>query len=113
MKRAAIIFLILMVGICLAPGAFAEEYMVVYIGVDSGDIVGVYGADELGDVGGNPEANVKVKRPKYHTNNGNANGLPDTIKNKISERSFTTIYATSSPGCRYIFYNGRYIKVCN
>ena len=113
MKREAIIILVLIFGLCLAISAFAEQYMVVYIEVDSGDIAGVYASNVLGDTNTNPEVNVPVRRPRYHTNNGNHNGTPQTINNKISERTYTTIYATESPGCRYIFYNGRYIKVCN
>lgn len=113
MKRSGIIILVLIFGLFLAISAFAEQYMVVYIEVDSGDIARVYSANEVGEIGSNTEIRVPVRKPNYHTSNGNHDGTPQTINNKISERTYTTIYAAESPGCRYIFYNGKYIKVCN
>ena len=116
MKRAAIIFLALFVWFCLIPGAFAQEitgkYMVVYIDVETGNIAEVCGADVIGVFGSNTQIEVKVKKPKYHTNNGNSNGKPIPIAKEISRTTYTTIFAAESPGCRYIWFNGRYLKVC-
>jgi hypothetical protein len=116
MKRAGIIFLGLIVWFCLANGAFAAgkgKYMVLYIEVESGNIASVCGADVIGSFGSNEEINVKVKKPKYHTNNENSDGKPLPIEDEISRTTYTTIFSSSSPGCRYIWYNGRYIKICN
>ena len=113
MKRAAIICLILMVGICLATGAFAEEYMVVYIGVDSGDIVGVYGADTIPADELIDQGKFKIKKPKYHTDDGTKKGKAKKVENVQSDKSFATFYAESSPGCRYIKHPAcYYVKVC-
>lgn len=118
MKRAAIIFLALFVWLCLAPGAFAQEltgeYMVIYINVESGNIAWVSGADVLPIFPeGSVTTDVQVKKTKYHTNNGNPNGKPIKIVDEISRTTYTTFFAAESPGCRYIWFNGRYVKVCN
>jgi len=68
MKRTAIIFLTLIFGLCIAAGAFAEEYMVVYIKVASGDIAAVYGADEVGSPA--KEAKMAVKAASAHSKHG-------------------------------------------
>jgi len=114
MKKTAIILLALTVGLCLAHGAFAEDYMVLVIGVNSGDIEAVYGADKVGPIDKKSEMNYKLKKAKYHTSNQKPDGHALPIYYPISETSHTTIYATSSPGCRYIWHPaGYYIKVCN
>ena len=114
MKRVAIIFLILIVGICLSPGAFAEDYMVVYIHVDSGDIAEVCGADTIPTDELINQGKVKIKEPKYYTDDETKKGKAKQVKNIISERSYTTYYKVDSPGCRYIWHPaGYYIKVCN
>jgi hypothetical protein len=109
MKRAAIIFLILMVGICLAPGAFAEDYMVVYIHVDSGDIAAVYGADQLPVI----TAGGKIKASTKHVKVVSGKQMAKKVENVQSDKSYATFYAESSPGCRYIKHPAcYYVKVC-
>jgi len=113
MKRAAIICLILMVGICLVPGAFAGKYMVILVEIDSGVVKEVYDAQVLGS----PDAShpgaiiLKAKMATRHEDsNGQAAPLPDPI---ISENCIETKFAVQSPGCRYIWHPaGYWVKVC-
>lgn len=108
MKKTAIILLALIVGLCLAHGAFAEEYMAILIGVDSGNVERVLAATELGhddpDPGHPGVIILKCKQATPHE------GPPQNV---IDERTYKTKFTTSSPGCRYIFWNGRYVKVCS
>ena len=108
MKKTAIILLALIVGLCLAHGAFAEEYMAILIGVDSGNVERVLAATELGHDDPDPNhPGVIILRCKKATDH---EGL---VPNVIDERTYKTKFAISSPGCRYIFWNGRYVKVCS
>ena len=112
MKKTAIILLALIVGLCLAHGAFAEEYMAILIGVDSGNVEGIYAADQHGS----PDPNnpgVIILRCRKATPHENPDGTPAPLPPVLSESTIVTKFAASSPGCRYVFYNGRYIKVCN
>jgi len=119
MKKTATILLTLIVLFCLVPGAFAEDgkgkYMVLYIEVDTGNIAAVYASDVVVNLSAKTESevNVPVKKPKHHTADGTSNGTPKAITDEISRTTYTTIFAVSSPGCRYIWYNGHYVKVCN
>jgi len=115
MKRAAIICLILMLGICLVTGANADprkaKYMMLYIDVETGDLVEVFGTDVV-PATDEEMTNAKIKkeaRLPHQDNNGNNTYI---IRNVRSEKSYQTIFATSSPGCRYILYNGVYYKIC-
>jgi hypothetical protein len=111
MKRASIVFFALIVWFCLANGAFAEEYMVILIGVDSGNVEGILAADQLGSP---PDTSGRIiLRCKKGTPHENPHGTPIPLPEVISESTIVTKFAASSPGCRYIWYNGRYIKVCN
>ena len=116
MKKTAIILLALIVGLCLAHNAFAEQgkgkYMVILIGVDSGNVEQVLAADMLGSPDPNhPGAIIlKSKKAKPHTN---PDGTPAPPPNVISETTIVTKFAVSSPGCRYIWHPaGYYVKVC-
>lgn len=115
MKKIAIIFLALIVGLCLAHGAFAGEkhqYMVVLIGVDSGNVEDVYAADKLGSPDPDTPGAIILKC-KPGTPHENPPGTPAPLPPVISEATHVFPFAASSPGCRYIWYKGRYIKVCN
>ena len=112
MKKTAIILSALIVGLCLAHGAFAEEYMAILIGVDSGNVEKVYAADQLGSPDTDTPS-VIILRCRPGTPHKNATGTPLPLPEVISESTHVTKFAASSPGCRYIWYNGSYIKVCS
>ena len=104
MKRVAIIFLILIVGICLSPSAFAENFMVVYIHVDSGEIAKVFGANEV------PKS---PKLSKYGLVEAEkVNTEPLILKKYVSGKSYTTFLEELNPWCRYIDLGGWLMKVC-
>jgi hypothetical protein len=114
MKRAAIIFLALIVWFFLIPGAFAGEYMVILVGVDSGHVVEVYDANApASNHPSNPNARM-ITCTNARPHQGPSHQPvppPDPI---ISRNCIETIFAASSPGCRYILHpNGYYVKVCN
>ena len=114
MKRAAVICLALIVWFFLIPGAFAGQYMVILVGVDSGHIVEVYDANRPGSADPNhPGMKVILCRDaeSHLDTNGRPIPPPDPI---LSRNSFETVFTTNSPGCRYILHpNGYYVKVCN
>jgi hypothetical protein len=72
------------------------EYMVLYIGIDDGEIKGVYQSDTLGD------------------NLEEAENLDlNAQKGPLVDIDSLTITATeSSPKCRYVRHGGRLWKVC-
>lgn len=114
MKKAAIIFLALIVWVFLVPGAFAGQYMVILVEVESGQVRDVYDANALAsqDTGsGNPRAIVlHGQRAQEHRD---ASGNPLSPPPEISRICYETIFAVSSPGCRYIWHPaGYWVKVC-
>ncbi len=111
MKKIAIIILALIVGLCLAHGAFAGEkpakrkYMVILVGVDSGNVEGVYATAKLGSP--DPDkSGVILLKCKEATPHEKKPGIPAQITGVLGESTILTKFAASSPGCRYIFYNG-------
>ncbi len=83
-----------------------DKYMVILIGVDSGNVEEVYEAVKLGSPDpGTPGAIIlKCKQATPHEG---------PIRDVISEATHVTKFAASSPGCRYIWFKGRYLKICN
>ena len=72
------------------------EYMVIYVGVEDGEIKGVYKSDELGAVDGPAEkVPLNVSRGPL-----------------VDIDSITVSAAASSPLCRYIRLGGSWIRVC-
>ena len=114
MKKVAIIFFALIVCFFLIPGAFAGEYVVILVGVDSGHVVEVYDGNLLGSPDPyNPGAKIiKCKNATRHLDpSGQPAPLPSPI---IDQNCIKTTFAASSPGCRYIWHPaGYYVKVCN
>jgi len=110
MKKTATILLALVILFCLVHGTFAgdkkvdkkapNKYMVLYLHVKSGEIAEVYEAQNLPtDLPLAPQVNDK--------------GKPFNINGYLSDKAFATIFATSSPGCRYIKHPScYYVKVC-
>ena len=73
-----------------------SEYMVIYIGVEDGEIKGVYESNQLGAVGDQAEeVPLSVDRGAL-----------------VDIDSITVSAAASSPLCRYIRHGGRWIRVC-
>ena len=108
MKKTAIIFIALIVGLCLAHGAFAQEkYMVILVEVGSGNVKTAYEAVQLGSPDPNTPGAI-ILRCKNATRHSAS--LPPIISKKCVE----TYFAISSPGCRYIWHPaGYWVKVCN
>ena len=88
-----------------------QHYMVLYIYVDDGSVHEVFQANALPEAtptSGNYKADLKLAEPVDHKKGG-----PFNINNFISDKAIATLYATSSPGCRYVHKsNCRYVKVC-
>jgi hypothetical protein len=108
MKKTAIILLALIVGLCLANGAFAQEkYMVILVEVDSGNVKTAYEANKLGSPDPNTPGVIILKCKKATPHNA-------TLPTVISKKWIETYFAISSPGCRYIWHPaGYWVKVCS
>ena len=75
------------------------KYMVIYVGVDDGEVEAVYESNTLGEIDGRAKEATKPGAP-----------LPIEL---VSDKAIATFYAESSPGCRFIHRRDcRYVKVC-
>jgi len=116
MKRAAIIFLALIVWFFLVPGAFAGQYVVILLEVDSGFVRDVYEADVLGSQDPNHPSNPRaiILRGLKANPHLDDSGNPAPVPVIINEGCIETKFAVQSPGCRYIWHPaGYWVKVCN
>jgi hypothetical protein len=74
------------------------EYMVFYLGIDDGEIHGVFESDKVGVI--NSEAETVDEKGLPHL------GAVEKIE------CVTTLYTKSSPGCRYVRLGNIWVKVC-
>lgn len=77
------------------------KFMVVCIGVDDGEVKGVYGMDEpLG--------------PKHTESLQTAKDCgQDVPVQNCTPSCLPMLYTHSSPGCRYVYHGGRWVMICD
>ncbi|MEN8210610.1 MAG: hypothetical protein ABFR31_02755 [Thermodesulfobacteriota bacterium] len=78
-----------------------SEYMVLFVNVENGEVEEVYGSNQLGKVASEDKAEEIIDSKR----------LPN-LSDVQHIGSITTLYATFSPGCRYIRIGGKWVKVC-
>lgn len=103
MKKIAIIILALIVGLCMAHGAFAQEkkYMVILVDVESGEVVNVFETSkDRVNIKDNVKDRVKIKNPEVKIDGNTTKNIepPFNIRGFTSDKAIGTFYAKSSPG---------------
>ena len=78
-----------------------HKYMVIYLGVDDGEIVDVYGTD-----------NIDHKIGKIEASDPADDVVKDISINAFEPGSMPVLYTHESPGCRYVYHGGRWRRIC-